>query len=311
MKVQFAVAMAAVACVGLAACGDGGQPKGQVVAKVGKEEVTALDLQTALAGFNAPNAQVRKAAEQQALAQIVQRKLLSQAARKQKLDKTPEFAREQQQLTETLLIRDWQERLVKSVPAPNADEVNQFIAQHPDLYSARKRFAVDVVRFVAPNDPTLGKALQPMHTLDEVRALLTERKIPFANNATQIDALAVDPRFVDQLLKLKPDDVFIVPQANNVVIAGHISGIKVDPVPNDLAVRHATEFLRRQRVQETVNRQFGSVVQQGLKEVKYAKGYEPPKPAAKAPANPGAAPAAAPTAAAPAGAAPPAAKAPG
>jgi len=118
----------------------------------------------------------------------------------------------------------------------------------------------------------------------------------------------VDPRFVDQLLKLKPDDVFIVPQANNAVIAGHISGVKVDPVPNDIAVRHATEYLRRQRVQEAVNRQFGSVVQQGLKEVKYAKGYEPPKPAAK----PGAAPAAAgspPTA--PAAAAPPAAKTPG
>ncbi|HZZ34030.1 MAG TPA: SurA N-terminal domain-containing protein [Phenylobacterium sp.] len=306
MKVQFAVAMAAVACVSLAACGNGGQPKGQVVAKVGKEEVTALDLQSALAGFKAPNAQVRKAAEQQALAQIVQRKLLAQAARKQKLDKTPEFARQQQQLTETLLIRDWQERLVKSVPPPNPDEVNQFIAQHPDLYGARKVFAVDVVRFVAPNDPTFAKTLQPMHTLDEVRTLLTERKIPFANNATQIDALAVDPRFVDQLLKLKPDDVFIVPQGNNTVIAGHISGIKVAPVPNDVATRHATEYLRRLRVQEAVNRQFGSVVQQGLKEVKYAKGYEAPKPAAVATAKPGAAPAGAPPAAAP-----PVAKTPG
>jgi EpsD family peptidyl-prolyl cis-trans isomerase len=299
MKVQFAVAMA-VACVGLAACGDGGQPKGQVVAKVGKEEVTALDLQTALANFKAPNAQIRKAAEQQALAQIVQRKLLAQAARKQKLDKTPEFARQEQQMAETLLIRDWQEKLVKAVPAPNSDEVNQFIAAHPDLYSARKIFSVDVVRFQAPNDPALAKALQPMHTLDEVRTVLTERKIPFASNATQIDALAVDPRFVDQLLKIKPDDVFVVPQANNVVTAGHVSGVRVDPAPNNIAVRHATEYLRRTRVQEAVNRQFGSVVQQGLKEIKYAKGYEPPKPAAAA--KPGAAPAAL---------TPPAAKTPG
>ena len=286
MKVQFAVAMAAIASVALASCGDGGQPKGQVVAKVGKEEVTALDLQSALAGFKAPNAQVRKAAEQQALAQIIERKLLSQAARKQKLDKTPEFARQQEQMAETILIRDWQEKLVKSVPAPNSDEVNQFIAQHPDLYGAHKVFSVDVVRFVAPNDPTFGKTLQPMHTLDEVRALLNERKIPFASNATQIDALSVDPRFVDQLLKLKADDVFIVPQANNAVVAGHISAIRVVPIANDLAVRHATDLMRRQRVQEAVNRQFGSVVQQGLKDVKYAKGYEPQKPAAAKPGTP-------------------------
>jgi EpsD family peptidyl-prolyl cis-trans isomerase len=290
MKVQFAIAVAAVACVGLAACGDGGQPKGQVVAKVGKEEVTALDLQTALADFKAPNAQVRKAAERQALSQIVQRKLLAQAARKQKLDKSPEFARQEQQMTETLLIRDWQNKLVKAVPPPNSDEVNQFIAAHPDLYSSRKIFSVDVVRFQAPNDPTLAKALEPLHTLDEVRALLTERKIPFASNATQIDALAVDPRFVDQLLKIKPDDVFVVPQANNVVIAGHISGVKIEPTASEVATRHATEFLRRARVQEAVNRQFGSAIQKGLKEVKYASGYEPPKPAAAVP-KPGAAPA--------------------
>ena len=145
---------------------------------------------------------------------------------------------------------------------------------------------MDVVRFVAPNDPTFGKTLQPMHTLDEVRALLNERKIPFASNATQIDALSVDPRFVDQLLKLKADDVFIVPQANNAVVAGHISAIRVVPIANDLAVRHATDLMRRQRVQEAVNRQFGSVVQQGLKDVKYAKGYEPQKPAAAKPGTP-------------------------
>ncbi|HEY3948378.1 SurA N-terminal domain-containing protein [Phenylobacterium sp.] len=299
MKVKFAVAMAAVACVGLTACGNG-QPKGQVVAKVGKEEVTALDLQSAMNGFQAPNAQVRKAAEQQVLAQIVQRKILAQAARKQKLDKTPEFARQQQQATEALLVRDWQEKLVKSVPAPNPDEVNTFIAQHPDLYSARKRFTVDVVRFPTPNDPTLAKALQPLHTLDEVRALLTSRKIPFGSNQTQIDALAVDPKFIEQIMKLKPDDVFIVPQPGGTVIAGHIVDTKVDPVGNDIAKRHATEYLRRTRVQETINRQFGSVVQQGLKDVKYAKGYEPVKrPAAKPGATP-AAPAAAPAAGAPA-----------
>ena len=158
MKSRFPVALAALASLSLAACGNGGQPKGQVVAKVGKEEVTVLDLQSALAGYQAPNAAARKAAEQQVLSSIVQRKILAQAARKQKLDKTPEFARQEQQLTETLLVKDWQARLMKAVPAPSAEDVQQFIAQHPDLYSARKRISVDLVRFAAPNDPTLAKA---------------------------------------------------------------------------------------------------------------------------------------------------------
>jgi EpsD family peptidyl-prolyl cis-trans isomerase len=290
MKSHFAVALAAVACVGLASCGDS-QPKGQVVAKVGKDEVTVLDLQAALGGFKAPDAKTRKAAEQQALGAIVQRKILAQAAHKQKIDKTPEYARLQEQMNETLLVRSWQEQVVKAVPAPSAEDAQQFVDQHPDLYSARKRFSVDALRFSLPNDPTLSKALQPLHSLEEVRALLTERKIPFANGQTEIDALAVDPRFVEQLMKIKSDDVFAVPQ-NGVVLVGHIVGMREDPVPNSIALRHATAYLRQMRVQEAVGRRFGGVVAAGMKDVKFAKGYEPPKPAAPAAAKAPAAPAA-------------------
>jgi EpsD family peptidyl-prolyl cis-trans isomerase len=290
MKSHFAVALAAVACVGLASCGDS-QPKGQVVAKVGKDEVTVLDLQAALGGFKAPDAKTRKAAEQQALGAIVQRKILAQAAHKQKIDKTPEYARLQEQMNETLLVRSWQEQVVKAVPAPSAEDAQQFVDQHPDLYSARKRFSVDALRFNLPNDPTLSKALQPLHSLEEVRALLTERKIPFANGQTEIDALAVDPRFVEQLMKIKSDDVFAVPQ-NGVVLVGHIVGMREDPVPNSVALRHATAYLRQMRVQEAVGRRFGGVLAAGMKDVKFAKGYEPPKPAAPAAAKAPAAPAA-------------------
>jgi len=298
MKVQFAVALAAVACVGLASCGNG-EPKGQVVAKVGKDEITVLDLQAALAGFKAPDAKSRKAAEQQALGAIVQRKILAQAAHKQKIDKTPEFARLQEQTNEQLLVRTWQEQVVKAVPAPSPEDAQQFVDQHPDLYSARKKFAVEALRFNLPNDPTLGAALQPLHTMDEVRALLTARKIPFANGQTEIDALAVDPKFVEQLMRIKSDDVFAVPQ-NGVVLVGHIVSIREEPVANALALRHATNYLRQTRVQEAVSRRFGGVVAAGMKDVKFAKGYEMPKPgAAPAAKTPAAGKAPAPAAPAP------------
>jgi peptidyl-prolyl cis-trans isomerase C len=289
MKSQFAVALAAVACVGLTACGDGGQPKGQVVANVGKAEVTVQDLQGEMAGFHAPNATVRKQAEQQALNSIIQRKLLAQEAEKLKIDRTPEFARQKERVDEALVVRTWQDQLVHAVPTPSLDEAQQFVTQNPDLYSARKRFSVQGVRFNAPNDPTLAAALKPLNTLDEVRALLTERKIAFANTAGEVDAFATDPRLVDQLLKLKPGAVFVMPQGGAVLV-GSITGVRIDPVANDLALKHATAYLRQRRVQESVNRRFGSVVQAGLKTVKYAKGYEPQKPA---PAN-AAAPAPAP-----------------
>jgi EpsD family peptidyl-prolyl cis-trans isomerase len=293
MKSQVAVALAAIACMGLASCGKG-EPKGQVVARVGKDEVTVLDLQGELNGFKAPNAAIRKQAEQQALNSIVQRKVLAQAAEKQKLDKTPEFARQKERVDEALLVKTWQDQLVRAVPAPTLDDAQKFVNEHPDIYGARKRIAIDGIRFQAPNDPTLAAALKPLNTLDEVRALLTARKIQFVNGAGEIDAFAVDPRFVEQLLKLKPDEVFVVPQGN-VLLVGRVSGVRTDPVANALAIRQATAYLRQQRVQEAVSRRFGSIVAQGMKDVQYAKGYAPPKPPAKA-----ASPAGAPKPAAPA-----------
>lgn len=280
MKPNFAIVLVALLSAGIASCGNGGAPKGQVVAKVGKDEVTLLDLQGELAGFRAPNAEVRKAAERQALNSIIQRKLLAQAAEEKKIDKSPEFARLRERTNEALLVRTWQDQLVRAVPTPSLDEAQKFINEHPDIYGARKRLTIDGIRFTAPNDPTLAAALKPLNTLDEVRALLTERKIAFTGGAGELDAFAVDPRLVEQLMKLKPAEVFVLPQ-NNAVLVGSIVSMRTDPVPNDLAIRHATNYLKQTRVQETVQRQFGSVVQAGLKEVQYAKAFEPPKPPAK------------------------------
>lgn len=290
MNSKFAVAMMVVASIGVASCGNGGKPKGQVVAKVGKDEVTVLDLQSELGGFKAPNAQIRKVAEQQALNSIIQRKLLVQAAEERKLDKTPEFARLKERTNEALLVKTWQDQLVRAVPTPSLDEAQKYINEHPDLYSARKRFVIDGVRFTAPNDPTLAAALQPLNTLDEVRTLLSARKIVFTSGSGELDAFVVDPRLVEQLIKLKPGEVFVLPQ-NNVILVGTIASMRSDPVANALAIRHATNYIKQTRVQESVQRQFGSIVQGGLKQVQYAAAYEPAKPPAKAAAKAPSAPA--------------------
>jgi EpsD family peptidyl-prolyl cis-trans isomerase len=311
MKSRYSIALLAVACAGLISCGGKGEPKGQVVARVGKEEVTVLDLQSEMGGFQAPNAQVRKAAEQQVLTGIVERKLLAQAARKEKLDKTPEYARARQKADEALLVKTWEENLARAVPAPSPEEVQKFINEHPDLYAERKRISIVGVRFLPPTDKSVFQALQPLNTLPEVTALLTARNIPYKDAAGEIDALSVDPRFVDQLLKLKPDAVFVVPQSGAILV-GRISGVRVDAVPPAIAKQHATNFIRSTRTREALTRRLAPVVQAGLKDVKYNKDYAPPPkpatPAAKAPA-PAAAPVVAP-AASPAAAPKPAPAAP-
>jgi EpsD family peptidyl-prolyl cis-trans isomerase len=271
-------ALAVTAALTLAACGNA-KPTGQVVAKVGKEEITALDLQAELGGYKAPNPQARKAAEQAALQRIIQRKVLAQAAHEQKIDRTPEYARLRTRQDELLTAKLWEDSLARAVPPPNADEVQQYIDAHPDSFAQRKIIGFDAVRF-ASSDPSLRDALKPLNTLDQIKALLDSRQIKYQAATGQVDALTSDPAFVEQLLKLKSTDVFAMPTGGMWTV-GAVRDIKVVPVTGQPAVARATEIVRLQRMREAVGRRFNAALTDAQKTITYNKAYEP-APAPKA-----------------------------
>jgi EpsD family peptidyl-prolyl cis-trans isomerase len=290
-KLSPLLVLAMFAAVGLASCGNA-KPSGQVVAKVGKEEITTLDLQAEMAGFQAATPAARKAAEQQALQQIIQRKILAEAAKKQKIGQTPEFARLRARADELLLVKTWQDSLVRAVPPPNVDEAQDYIAHHPDSFGARKRILYDAVKYVAAPDPGLQESLRHLNTLDEVKSVLSSRNIHFETGSGEVDALNADPRLVEFLLKMQGPDLFQT-VSGNLYTLGKVREVKVEPVSGEAAVSRAMEQLRGQRAQEAVGRRFGGVLAQAKNEIKYSKAYEPsptpaapastPKPAAKAP----------------------------
>ncbi len=301
MRFNGSLVLAVAACIALSGCGKKDeQPKGQVVATVDGEEITLTDLRNELNGFNAPDAKVRLQAERQALDAIIVRRILAKAADDADVAKTPEYAQQEKRLKETLLVQTWQAGIVKAVPAPSAEEVEQFVASRPDLYAQRRIFEVDQVRFAPPADPRWAEALRPLKTLEEVTALLSGRKIEFRQDRARIDALSVDPRVVAQIVALPPGEVFVVPNSN-VLIANRIRATQIEPVPGDIATRHATAYLKSRRTQETVQRQFGSLLAAAKKDVVYSKTYQPLAP-------PKAAAALVPKAATPATAAQPAAQ---
>lgn len=275
---------AASVCLVLSACGKGA-PSGQVVATVGGKEVTAIDLRNEMGNFSTPDAKVRKAAEQQALDSILSRKLLAQAAQKAGVDKSPGFAQQVERAKEILLVQTWEQQIAKAVPQPSREEATKFIADNPAMYANRKIYDVDQLRFPRPTDPELIKALQPLHTLEDVEALLKSRNIPFRTSQDQIDPLALDPRIFDQITKLPPGEVFLTP-AGNAVVANRIRDSKDMPLTGEPAMKHATAYLKAQHTREALQNQFGSVVAAGKKEIKYAKAYEPAKAAPPKPAAP-------------------------
>jgi EpsD family peptidyl-prolyl cis-trans isomerase len=291
--------MGAVAGVALAGCHfpglGGGQkaPTGQVVANVDGREITLRELSAEMGAASFPDPKTRKAAEQVALRNIVARIVLADAARKQGLDKTPDFALQKQRAIDTVLAQALQQKLIAAVPQPTKDEAQSFISSHPDTFLERKVFLVDQIRM--PRVPVeVLKTLEPLKTMEEIEAALTKDNIPHQRADATLDAVGADPRLVDFILKLPANEVFVLP-SNDGLLVNRVKDTKVVPFTGDVATQYATKWLARQRTQESVSRAFNGYLAAAAPKIQFNKDYAPPKPATR-PASTEAAPAAAPAA---------------
>lgn len=281
MRKVCAAALVLAVGVSLAGCKDKA-PTGQVVAKVGNDEITVQELQLELNGFTAADAKTRKLAEQRALQGIIQRKLIAKAAANAGVDKAPAYAIEKARVEDNLMVQAWQKALVDAVPNPGPEQVKQYIAQHPELFANHKVFIVDQIRMPPTNDPKLLADLKPLNTLEDIARLLSQRGIRFETGRATIDSLALGSQIVTQVEKLPAGEIFVIP-AGNLMIANKIVDSRVIPVPDKAAEDIATRSIKQTQAQETVRRMFGSVVTNHPKvKVVYNKAYEPPADAGAA-----------------------------
>lgn len=263
--------------------GGGGAPKGQVVATVAGREITLRDLQVELSGATMPSdPKAQKALQARALQALVARTLVAKAAHDEGLDKSPDYAMQRRRAEDGLLAQLWQAKLVNSVPDPAPEEVDRFVTDHPGLFSERKIYTVDQIRF-APTNPALLQQLKPLNTLTEVEALLAREHVDYQKAENVIDPLTTDPRLVDGIVKLPPNSVFITPGEGSLV-ANQITSSRPLPFTGAQAQRFATAVLKRQHAEEALQRQVSNLLRQGTSEVRYNPTYQPPVAASSSPA---------------------------
>jgi EpsD family peptidyl-prolyl cis-trans isomerase len=297
------VLVAATASLSLAGCDKvkhlvAGKPSGQVVATVNGDEITALELKAEMGGFAAKDPKVQKAAEQQALQQIILRRLVAQEARAQKLDKTPDYTIQVQRGEETLLAQALERKLVQGLPPPTKRDADNFVVDHPDQFANRRVMVLDQI--VAPAgriDPT---KLQALKTLEDVKREFDADGVPYQETSGELDTLTAPPGLVAAVSKLPPNDVFVLPQRGAYVF-NRVASQKSQPFRGDLASNYALRILTQQRQQDVVRKHLEATRKAAESKITYAAGYKPPPPgAAPGAAAPPAAGAPAPAAPAPA-----------
>ena len=251
-------------------------PTGQVVATVGSREITRRELQAEMAGSIATTPAAQKAEQQLALRRIVQRVILANAAKEQGLDKNPNFALLSQRANESILAQLLESRTAASVPAPSAEEIQQYQQTHPDIFAERKIFDVDQIRIAQPSDPQLAKKLEPLKTLSDIANYLNQNHIVFQRGPNVMDALSQSPDLVKAILALPPHEVFILSSGNEIFVS-EITNTRIEPLTGDAAAKYAQNTLKSQHVQEAVLKQLNIIIAKANRSVRLAKEFEAPK----------------------------------
>lgn len=283
--VMFGPMTALLALGLLAGCGGDKTPSGQVVASVDGADVTRRDLVTELQASGAGaslSPEMMKKVQPELVQQVVNRKLLVAQAKKEGIDKTPEYLAAVQRATEMMLAEQLVQRWGSKQEKPSDADAQAFIAGNPQMFGQRRLYLVDQIRSSAEGiDPAM---LAPLKTNDAVAQLLQSKRHPMERGQATIDSMALSPAQYAQLAKLTPGEP-IVAMNNGMLTSNVIVEVRNAPVPEDRQVVAAKTALAQQTGRTMVENQLRSLRQTA--KVEYQPGFAPPAGA------PGAAPAAA------------------
>jgi EpsD family peptidyl-prolyl cis-trans isomerase len=274
MKARYPFVSAVAICAAaltLSACHK--SATGQVVAVVNGEEITLNELNTEIGQANIPEGAAGARVRQQVLQQIIDRRLLAQAAKSDGIDTDPEYLIRRRQLEEALLVQFLGKRVGSSLRVPDEAAINRFMAERPNMFANRQLLTLDQVRFTLPADPNRLRSLESAKTMNDVVNVLTGMGVRFERGQQMLDTAQVPPQMMRQLDNLPAGEPFIVPSAP-IASVSVITARQPAPLTGPQARPVAVQALR--------DSQLGDVIQRRMREARsgaeitYQDGFAPP-----------------------------------
>jgi peptidyl-prolyl cis-trans isomerase C len=259
------------ALLALAGCSQA--PAGQVAAHVNGQEVSDRAVEAELASANiAPDA---KGAMQGGLDKVITRDLIVEQARREGLDKSPDYLAFRERADDLVLADMLVRRWMAAVPPPAQPDIDRYIAANPFRFDRRVLFQVDQIEArggaVAPRD------LAPLHSMDAVAALLDQHHVEYRRMTQVLDSALIAPEMARQLSSAPAGEPVAEPVAGGLQL---IALQRSDPAPvsPDLGQRLAADALRQAAIAQRI-----TALRAGAR-IEYRADLRPAaKPAAAAP----------------------------
>jgi peptidyl-prolyl cis-trans isomerase C len=266
-RILFAITLALVA----SSCQK--KAEGQTVAIVNNEEITSAELNAELNANGTAGVGDTKEFRAAALQRLIDRKLVVQQAKKDGLDKSPEFLNQQRRLTEDLLINMLISRQANTSQLPSADDINRFEASRPQIFTKREIWTLEQILYPLPKDQSLIAKLSATKTLDEIAQLLTASHIQFTRNTRKVDTAVFPNGIYERINSLPAGEPFIVPGQKQAV-ASVISSRQPAPLNADQARQAALGLLKRENLQKIIQDRVKGL--RSTAKIEYQPGFGPP-----------------------------------
>lgn len=240
MKIRRTSFLAAIASLSLvlSACEQPVTPAmDAVAAKVGGEVISEAELERAVARLDKLNGAESTQARGRMLEALIDQRLVSNAAKKTKLDKTPDVALAMQQAQRQVLAEAYMEQLFKNLAQPAATEIQDFYTRHPELFEQRKVYRVQELELQL--DPArvaeVEAQLKQSHDLANFAEWLSGQGIESKVGAVVRPAEQIPATMLAQLANMKDGQVIVVPTGDKRVSVLQLQGSQFQPVTREQA----------------------------------------------------------------------------
>jgi EpsD family peptidyl-prolyl cis-trans isomerase len=249
--------------------------EGQTVAVVNEEEITSSELNAELANANVADNADKKAIQNRILQGLIDRRLLAEQARKDGIDRSPDFIARERRVREELLIGMLASRSMDTSKLPTDAEIAAFQAKQPQAFANREVWKLEQLQYDTPRDKAVSDRIVATKSLQQLAAVLTAARIPFQRANNDLVTSAIPAELYPQLARLAPGEPFIVP-AGAKSVASSIVSRQPAPLSGPAARTEAVNAMRRQNSTTALQQRLKDL--RGSAKIEYKEGFAPPKP---------------------------------
>jgi len=244
-------ALMLVAVAGLSACGSGTKEKapGQSLAKVNGQEITIHQVNEEMMRANVP-AEQKDAATKQLLESLIDRQLLLEEAKRDKIDRDPAVMQAIERAKAQIMSQAYLQKRLASIGKPSKEEIDAYFTAHPEIFTQRKEY--DMVQMAIESkdfSEDLKAYLLTTKSLPEMAAWMDQHKVKYVVNRQARSTADMPPELTKKIQGLRKGQMFVIQEGNFHVLVG-LNDIKDNPMTAEVAAPRIAQFLSDKKNKE-------------------------------------------------------------